>query len=73
MLKKCDGRTGGQTDLCIELRYAQLINNKNIQMKQIDFAMIRATDCLLLVVTTDYAWSGKACLGAYLGGRVLTA
>ena len=34
MLKKCDGRTdertnkrtNGQTDLCIELRYAQLIN-----------------------------------------------
>ena len=25
MLKKCDGRTNGQTDLCIELRYAQLI------------------------------------------------
>ena len=29
-LKKCDGRTDGrtneQTDLCIELRYAQLIN-----------------------------------------------
>ena len=25
MLKKCDGRMDGQTDLCIELRYAQLI------------------------------------------------
>ena len=25
MLKKCDGRTDEHTDLCIELRYAQLI------------------------------------------------
>ena len=37
MLKKCDARTNGRTNLCIELRYAQLI----IKYVQVEFRRAR--------------------------------
>ena len=51
MLKKCDRqtdeRTNGQTDLCIELRYAQLITSPESYNKHLRLADTLTTECRL--------------------------